>query len=59
MEENLIYGVLFILIGMIGLLWARNAPKAKEDIMVGKVIQFVLGALSIIIGIVLLVKSLL
>jgi uncharacterized membrane protein HdeD (DUF308 family) len=56
MEEQPVYAILVILIGIIGILWARNAPKTKDDPFLGKITQYVFGVLCIVIGLILLIR---
>ncbi len=58
MGEEVIYSLLFLLTGVIGIIWAQQAPKAKGDPFLIKVSQYSFGFLSILIGLYLMFKYL-
>ncbi len=56
MAENLVYSVLFLLIGTIGIIWAQSAPKSKGDPFAIKISQYTMGILAVLVGLYLLIK---
>jgi hypothetical protein len=58
MQEEFLYSLLFLLIGAIGVLSAKEAPKTKGDPFLSKITFYSIGILLLVIGLVLLVKQL-
>ena len=56
MDEELIYSILFFLIGAIAIIWARNAPKTRGDPFIIKISQYTMGIVSVLVGLYLLFK---
>ena len=54
MIEELIYSILFLLMGAIALIWAKRAPKTRDDPFAIKVSQYTMGIISILAGLYLL-----
>ncbi len=56
MAENLVYSILFLLIGTIGIIWAHSAPKTKDDPFAIKISQYTMGIVAVLAGLYLLIK---
>lgn len=57
MAENLVYSVLFLLIGAIGIIWAQSAPRTKGDPFAIKISQYTIGIVAVLAGLYLLIKA--
>jgi hypothetical protein len=58
MEEDLVYSILFLLMGAIGIIWAQSAPKTQGDPFAIKISQYTMGIVAILAGLYLLFKAL-
>lgn len=56
MIENLIYSIVFLLIGAIAIIWAQSAPKTKGDPFAIKISQYTMGIVAVVAGLYLLLK---
>jgi hypothetical protein len=54
--EELIYAVIFIIMGSIAILWAQDAPPTKGDPFLIKISQYSTGIVCVVIGAYLLFK---
>lgn len=57
MSDEIIYGLVFLLMGLITLLWSKNATKSKGDPFLIKIIFIGGGIFCFLVAIYLFIKS--
>lgn len=57
MGDELLYSLIFFLMGLVSVLWSRTSPKSKGDPFLIKSTFIGLAVLCFLVGLYLLIKS--